>query len=96
MILGQPRSVEEYLPLHPTEFDGLRRNLQTAIEQATPPDQPIQMDLGSLCRLCSTVMAMSRELMKHAPPPMLDAGGRPVVDIPPAQKADCQDEGGQS
>lgn len=95
MILGQPRNVEEYTPLHPSEFDGLRRNLQIAIDQSTPPEQPIQMDLGSLCRLCSTIMAMSRELMKLSPPPMLDVNGRPVVDIPPP-KADCQDEGRQS
>ena len=55
MIIGLPKTLEEYAPLDPQEFNAVRAQLVPAIEQGTPPETPIQVDFGTFCRLASTV-----------------------------------------
>ena len=55
MIIGLPKTLEEYAPLDPQEFTAVKAQLVPAIEQGTPPETPIQVDFGTFCRLASTV-----------------------------------------
>jgi hypothetical protein len=62
MIIGQPKSVEEFPPLTPEEFAYLRQPIDAAIAQGVPMNQPASVDLNVLCRLLSTVVATSKAL----------------------------------
>ena len=64
MIIGQPKSVEEFPPLSPEEFAYLRQPLDAAIAQGVPMTQPAEVDLKVLCRLLSTVIATSKALVQ--------------------------------
>jgi hypothetical protein len=64
MIIGQPKNVEEFPPLTPEEFAYLRQPLDAAIGQGVAMNQPAEVDLKVLCRLLSTVVAMSKELTR--------------------------------
>lgn len=65
MIVGQPKNVEGFPPITPEEFAYLRQPLDDALSQGVPLNQPAAVDLTVLCRLLSTVVAMSRELQKY-------------------------------
>jgi len=65
MIIGQPKNVEGFPPITPEEFAYLRQPLDEALAQGVPLNQPAAVDLTVLCRLLSTVVAMSRELQKY-------------------------------
>lgn len=65
MIIGQPKNVEGFPPISPEEFAYLRQPLDEALSQGVPLNQPAAVDLTVLCRLLSTVVAMSRELQKY-------------------------------
>jgi hypothetical protein len=65
MIIGQPKNVEGFQPITPEEFAYLRQPLDDALSQGVPLNQPAAVDFTVLCRLLSTVVAMSRELQKY-------------------------------
>ena len=66
MIIGQPKTLEEYAPLSSQEFDILLKQIDPAIAQGVPPEAPIQIEFGTVCRLASTVGHFAVRLQKLA------------------------------
>lgn len=82
MIIGQPKSLEEYMPLTPQEFEGLRQQLDAGIVNGTPMNAPVGLDFGTVCRLASTIghFAVRIEQLTN-PKPEIDASGEPPLPI---------------
>ena len=72
MILGQPKSLDEFTPLSPDEVVYLATPLLQAIQQGHPLEVEVGIPLGVLCRLIATVKMLGgrvEALSKLVPPP---------------------------
>ena len=55
MIIGQPKSLQEFQPLSAKEFADLRAQLEPAVANGAPLESPVALDLGTVCRLAATI-----------------------------------------
>ena len=55
MIIGQPKSLQEFQPLSAKEFAELRAQLEPAVANGAPLESPVALDLGTVCRLAATI-----------------------------------------
>ena len=81
MIIGQPKTLEEYPPLSAQEFDILRKQIDPAIAQGVPSEAPIQIEFGTVCRLASTVghFAVQLQKLQAAPPEAAELPPLPIL-----------------
>jgi hypothetical protein len=71
MIIGQPKRLEDYAVLTPQEFEALRQQLDPGIAQGAPPETPVALDFGTVCRLAATIghfAVLNRELVQKLQP----------------------------
>lgn len=88
MIIGAPRSITDFTPLAPDEFQHIAQPVVQALQQGADPSMQAAVDFGVLCRLLVTVQtfairvdALEREITAlKAPPPLpnLASLGQPV------------------
>ena len=86
MIIGQPKQLEEYAPLSAQEFEILRKQIDPAIAQGVPPETPIQIEFGTVCRLASTVGHFAVQLQKLQNPAPEAAELPPFPILRPAEE----------
>ena len=88
MIIGAPRSITDYPPLSPEEFQHIAQPVVQAIQQGADPSMQAAVDFGVLCRLLVTVQTfavrvdtLEKEVaaLKEPPPlPVIASLGQPV------------------
>jgi len=62
MIIGQPKSLDEFDALTPDEVAYLASPILQAIQQGHPLNVPVQIDLPVLCRLLATVRMLGMQV----------------------------------
>lgn len=81
MIIGQPKRLEDYTVLTSQEFEALRQQLDPGIAQGAPPETPVSLDFGTLCRLAATIghfAVLNRQLVQQLQP-----SAEPAAELPP-------------
>ena len=85
MIIGQPKTIAEFAPLQPQEFNDIQAQVGPALAQGASPETPIQIDLGTLCRLLSTIGNFATaiaQLQQMVAPPTTETPEVPT-ELPP-------------
>ena len=89
MILGQPKSLDEFHPLAPEEVVYLATPLLQAIQQRHPLEVEVGIPLGVLCRLIATVKMLGTQvetLSKLVPTEEAAVPPLPRLRIPPSEE----------
>jgi hypothetical protein len=82
VIIGQPKSLDEFHPLAPEEVAYLATPLLQAIQQGHPLEVEVGIPLGVLCRLLATVKMLgtqAEKLTKLVPVP--EAPALPILPL---------------
>lgn len=89
MIIGQPKSLDEFDPLTPDEVAYLASPILQAIQQGHPLNVPVQIDLPVLCRLLATVRMLGMQveaLTKLVPTEEPAIPPLPRLRLPPSEE----------
>jgi hypothetical protein len=84
VIIGQPKSLNEFQSLTPEEVAYLAGPILQAIQSGHPMDAPVQVDLTVLCRLLATVRTLGMQveaLTKLVPVPEAPALPIPILPL---------------
>lgn len=78
MLIGQPKSLDEFPALTPEQVGYLAMPILQALQSGHPLDVPVQIDFGVVCQLLSTVKKLGAEVERLTAPETLP----PVEEIP--------------
>ena len=65
-IIGAPRNLTEFDPFTPEDMKMVAEPIQKALEGGVPPQAPVQLEIGVVYRLISTVLHL------QAPAPRIE------------------------